>query len=60
MPERGRVPPEMERIGIREFREVTLKPYRIIYATVKSKVFVYCILDGRRDFQALLEERLLR
>jgi len=60
MPERGRIPPELERIGIREFRELILKPYRLIYAMVKSKVFVYCILDGRRDLQALLEERLLR
>jgi toxin ParE1/3/4 len=60
MPERGRVPPELERIGIREFREIIIKPYRIIYAIVKSTVFVYCILDGRRDLQALLEERLLR
>jgi toxin ParE1/3/4 len=60
MPERGRIPPELERIGVREFREIILKPYRMIYAMVKSKVFVYCILDGRRDLQALLEERLLR
>ena len=60
MPERGRIPPELERIGIREFREIIFKPYRIIYSVVKSQVFVYCILDGRRDLQDLLEERLLR
>jgi len=60
MPERGRIPPELERIGIREFREIISKPYRIIYSVVKSQVFVYCILDGRRDLPDLLEERLLR
>ena len=60
MPERGRILPELERIGIREFREIIFKPYRIIYGAVKSQVFVYCILDGRRDLQDLLEERLLR
>ena len=60
MPERGRIPPELERIGIREFREIIFKPYRIIHNAVKSQVFVYCILDGRRDLQDLLEERLLR
>ena len=60
VPERGRILPELERIGIREFREIILKPYRIIYGIVKSRVFVYCILDGRRDLQDLLEERLLR
>ena len=60
MPERGRIPPELQRIGIREFREIMFKPYRIIYNLVKSQVFVYCVLDGRRDLQDLLEERLLR
>jgi len=60
LPERGRIPLELERIGIREFREVILKPYRIIYSREKSRVLVYCILDGRRDLQDLLEERLLR
>lgn len=60
MPERGRIPPELERIGIREFREIICNPYRIIYTIMKSQVVVYCILDGRRDLQDLLEERLLR
>jgi toxin ParE1/3/4 len=60
MPEKGRIPPELERIGIREFREIILKSHRVIYNVVKSQVFVYCILDGRRDPQDLLEERLLR
>jgi toxin ParE1/3/4 len=60
MPERGRIPPELERIGIREFREIMFEPYRIVYTGVKSQVCVYCILDGRRDLQDLLEERLLR
>ncbi len=60
MPERGRVLPELERIGIREFREIILRPYRIIYSIAKSQVLVYCILDSRRDLQDLLEERLLR
>jgi toxin ParE1/3/4 len=56
----GSNPPELEKIGMREFREIIFKPYRIIYSLVKSQVFVYCVLDGRRDLQDLLEERLLR
>ena len=60
LPERGRIPLELERIGIREFRESIVKPYRVIYSSEKSRVLVYCILDGRRDLQDLLEERLLR
>lgn len=60
MPERGHCPPELERIGIHEFTEIFFKPYRIIYQRIESDVFVFCILDGRRDLQELLRERLLR
>ena len=60
MPDRGRVPPELERIGSKDFKEIILKPYRVIYKRTKNRVLVYCILDGRRDLQDLLEERLLR
>jgi len=59
-PLRGSYPPELERIGVFEFREIFYKPYRIIYQVVKSKVHVHCVLDGRRDLQDLLQYRLLR
>ncbi len=57
---RGDYPPELERIGVPEFREVLFKPYRIIYQVVKSVVYVHCILDGRRCLSDLLPDRLLR
>jgi toxin ParE1/3/4 len=60
MPDRGRNLSELEKIGIRDFKEIILKPYRTIYGITGSRAFVYCILDGRRDLQDLLEERLLR
>jgi len=60
MPERGHFPPELERIGIREYREIHFKPYRILYTIDGDTVIVHCILDGRRDMQSLLEHRLLR
>ena len=59
-PLRGHIPPELERIGVLEFREVHFKPFRIIYEICKSEVFVHCILDGRRDLQELLQKRVLR
>lgn len=59
-PDRGHFPPELERIGIFEYREIHFKPYRIIYKIADSKVYVYCVLDGRREMQKLLENRLLR
>lgn len=59
-PTRGHVPPELERIGLTEYREVHYKPYRIIYQIVGRDVYVHCVLDGRRDMQTLLERRLFR
>ena len=59
-PARGHTPPELERIGILNYREIHFKPYRIIYEIIKGKVFVHCILDGRRSLQELLQRRLIR
>ncbi|HET7576558.1 MAG TPA: type II toxin-antitoxin system RelE/ParE family toxin [Sphingomicrobium sp.] len=58
-PSRGSIPKELETLGIREFRQLLLKPYRLIYRVMEDKVFVMLIADGRRDMQALLERRLL-
>ena len=57
---RGHVPPELERIGVTDYRELHFKPYRIIYQIRGANVYVHCVLDGRRDMQSLLERRLLR
>ena len=59
-PNRGHVPPELSLLGIDEFLELTYKPYRIIYQIIEKVVFVHCVLDGRRDMQKLLQERLIR
>ncbi len=59
-PQRGHVPSELSLIGIDEFLEITYKPYRIIYQVIEKEVFIHCILDGRRDIQKLLRERLVR
>jgi toxin ParE1/3/4 len=60
MPQRGHCPPELDRIGNRDFREIHFKPYRIIYSIREHEVMVLCVLDGRRDMQTLLQQRLLR
>ena len=58
-PHRGSYPKELLDIGIREYREVFFKPYRIIYRVMASSVYVLVIADGRRDMQTLLQRRLL-
>ncbi len=58
-PERGNYLMELLDIGIREYREIFSKPYRIIYRIIKNNVYVLLIADGRRDMQTLLQRRLL-
>ena len=58
-PQRGVYPRELLALGIREYRELFFKPYRIIYSVVGRNVYVLLIADGRRDFQTLLQRRLL-
>jgi len=60
LPNKANVPKELSLLGITEYREVHFKPYRVIYRVMKKAVVVYCVLDGRRDMQSLLQRRLLR
>lgn len=57
---RGHVPPELDRISVQDYLEIHFKPYRIIYQIFANKVFIHCVLDGRRDMEDLLQRRLLR
>ena len=58
-PNRGPYPPELIALGMREFRQVLFKPYRLIYQVLDHRVVVHLIADGRRDMPALLARRLL-
>jgi toxin ParE1/3/4 len=57
--ERGAYPKELLALGIRDYREIFFKPYRVIYRVMGDIVYVFLIVDGRRDMQALLQRRLL-
>ncbi len=59
-PGMGHIPPELERVGVSQFREFRHKPYRIIYETEPTRIVVHAVLDGRRDLASLLQRRLLR
>ena len=59
-PKRGTYPEELLAVGIREYREIYFKPYRVIYRVIADKVYVMVIADGRRDMQTLLQRRLLQ
>lgn len=59
-PERGHYPAELSEHGIKEFREVLFKPYRVIYQVINNDVVILGCFDSRRDMPLLLERRLLR
>lgn len=58
-PERGTYPRELQSLGMREYRQLHFKPYRVIYRIIGPRVYIYLIADGRRDMVALLSRRLL-
>ncbi len=58
-PNRGATPQELAILGVREYRQIIVSRYRIIYRVLDGVVYVLIIADGRRDMQSLLERRLL-
>ncbi len=57
--ERGSYPKELVGLGIKEYRQILFKPYRVIYRVTGSQVIIYLIADGRRDMQSVLARRML-
>lgn len=60
VPERGRVVPELARMGVRRWRELLSGPYRIVYRVEEERVLVLAVFDARRDIEDELLERLIR
>lgn len=58
-PERGSHPKELLALGIKEYRQVFFKPYRLIYRVTGKRMMVFLVVDGRRDMQSVLARRLL-
>jgi addiction module RelE/StbE family toxin len=58
--DRGRIVPELGRLHIREYRELVVPPYRILYGVRGSRVLVLAVLDARRSLEDILLDRLVR
>lgn len=58
--ERGRVLPELQAVGLAAWREVLIKPFRLVYRVDGGVVLVGGVIDGRRDLGDVLLGRLLR
>lgn len=60
LPERGRVPAELQELGMGDVRQIVVAPWRLIYKLLPTRVELMVVADGRRDFQGLLIKRILR
>jgi len=58
-PKRARVAPELRRVGIREYRELIVSPYRILFRIRGEVVAILGVFDGRRDLAELILKRAL-
>jgi len=59
-PERGRVVPELLAQGIAHYRELIIRPWRVIYRFSADTVYVLAVIDSRRNVEDILLGRLIR
>lgn len=59
LPIRCRLVPELKEMGIRDFRELIVSPYRICFRIRADRVVLVGVLDGRRDLEEALISRTL-
>jgi plasmid stabilization system protein ParE len=58
-PERGRRVPELLDKNIKGYRELIETPWRIIYKIENNDVNIITIIDGRRNVQDILTQKLI-
>ena len=58
-PRSGKVVRELREQGVTQYREISVWPYRVIYAIRTQSIEILAVLDGRRDLQSALLRRLL-
>lgn len=59
LPLRGRVVPELGRLQVREYREIQIPPYRLLYRVAGRRVLVLGLFDSRRNLEDVLLDRIL-
>ena len=58
-PERKRVVPELQQIGILKYREIIHERWRIIFKIDNTKVYILLVVDSRRNLEDILFQRLI-
>ena len=59
-PDQGRVIPELLKQNITKYHEIIISPWRLMYKVEINVVYVMALIDGRRNIEDILLQRLLR
>ncbi|MGZ8547865.1 MAG: type II toxin-antitoxin system RelE/ParE family toxin [Sulfuricurvum sp.] len=59
-PQRGRIVPELQEIGIILYRELIIQRWRIIYKIVDKNVYILSLIDARQNVEDILFNRYVR
>lgn len=59
-PKHCRIVPELRSVGVMEYRELIVSPYRVFFRVDEKSVGIIGILDGRRDLEETLIRRAMR
>ncbi len=59
-PARGRYIPELKKEGILNYRELIIRPWRIMYRVSEKSVYILAIIDSRRNVEDILLDKLIR
>lgn len=59
-PERKRVVPELQQIGILKYREIIYQRWRIVYKLENKKVYILLVADSSRNLEDILFQRLIK
>jgi plasmid stabilization system protein ParE len=59
-PQGGRYVPELLEFGIRTYREVIVKPWRVICRASEKAIHILIVIDGRRNVSDYLLRELYR
>ena len=58
-PDRGRMVPELQNQGITLYRELIIRPWRLMFRVSKDSVYVLSVLDSRQNVEDILLQRLI-
>jgi plasmid stabilization system protein ParE len=58
-PQRKRVVPELQQIGILKYREIIHERWRVIFKIDNRKVYVLLVVDSRRNLEDILFQGLI-